>query len=333
MIRTNLITGFLGVGKTTLIRHLLQQRPASERWAVLVNEFGDIGIDGALLDKQGVSIHEVAGGCLCCIAAPAFTVGLNRLIREQRPDHILIEPSGLGHPAQVLQQLASPLYRNILSLQATLCVMDPRHLSSPRHREHPNFQDQIHLADALIANKADRCSDADIDNFHTFAATLRPRKQRLGLVEYGRVDPDWLQLERSNERQPAFPEAHAFLLDAGLTEEPADSSDWLLIEGKSDGYYRASWRMAPDNRFIQQSLVAYLDQLGIDRIKGLFHCTDRNLGYNRSTDRAELSTLDQLDESCLQLIHHAPIDAVAINRQLNNLIQAMAAAPISGQQP
>ena len=101
-IRTNLITGFLGVGKTTAVRHLLAHRPEGERWAVLVNEFGEIGVDGALLDDTGVAVTEVPGGCVCCVSSQAFTVGLNRLIREQRPERILIEPTGLGHPAQII---------------------------------------------------------------------------------------------------------------------------------------------------------------------------------------------------------------------------------------
>ena len=139
LIPVNLITGFLGVGKTTAIRHLLANHPADQKWAVLVNEFGEVGVDGALLAEQGVVIQEVAGGCLCCVAAPAFTTGLNRVIRQHRPDRILIEPSGLGHPAQVLDTLTGPLYAGTLEVRATLCLMDARHLSSPRHREHPEF--------------------------------------------------------------------------------------------------------------------------------------------------------------------------------------------------
>ena len=137
VIAVNLVTGFLGVGKTTLVRQLLEHRPAGERWAVLVNEFGEVGIDAALLDRQDVSIREVAGGCLCCVSAPAFTTGLNRLIREATPQRILIEPSGLGHPARILEQLASPPYDALLHLQSTIGVLDARHLGSTRHLEHP----------------------------------------------------------------------------------------------------------------------------------------------------------------------------------------------------
>ena len=75
-IVVNLVTGFLGTGKTTTIRHLLHTHPDNERWAVLVNEFGEVGVDGALLDDTGVAVQEVAGGCLCCVAAPAFTTAI-----------------------------------------------------------------------------------------------------------------------------------------------------------------------------------------------------------------------------------------------------------------
>ncbi len=67
MTKTNLITGFLGSGKTTTIRHLLAHKPEHERWAVLVNEFGEIGIDGALLADSGAVLKEIPGGCMCCV--------------------------------------------------------------------------------------------------------------------------------------------------------------------------------------------------------------------------------------------------------------------------
>ena len=97
-------------GKTSLIRSLLAQKPAGERWAVLVNEFGEIGLDAALLatDVDGVAIGEVAGGCLCCVNGVPFQVGLGRLLRRARPDRLFIEPSGLGHPLALWKQLQAP---------------------------------------------------------------------------------------------------------------------------------------------------------------------------------------------------------------------------------
>ena len=228
MIAVNLITGFLGVGKTTLIRHLLKQHPKDETWAVLVNEFGEVGIDAALLDEDGVAIEEVAGGCLCCVSAPAFAVGLNKLIRQYRPQRILIEPSGLGHPAQILSTLRTPLYSSIIDIQATLCVVDARHLSSQRHREHQTFVDQIHLADIVIANKADQYSAHDEDALLEYMAGLKPTKQHIALATQGQIDITLLS-HGTAERQAQFPEAHAFLLSQTTQQEAPVTSDWTAL--------------------------------------------------------------------------------------------------------
>ena len=105
MTKTNLITGFLGSGKTTTIRHLLANKPEHERWAVLVNEFGEIGIDGALLADSGAVLKEIPGGCMCCVNGLPMQVGLNMLLQQNKPDRLLIEPTGLGHPKQILSLL------------------------------------------------------------------------------------------------------------------------------------------------------------------------------------------------------------------------------------
>ncbi|OEC34151.1 GTPase, G3E family [Pseudomonas cuatrocienegasensis] len=125
-IPTHLIAGPLGAGKTSLIRHLLAQRPAHERWAVLINEFGRVGLDAALLTTHddGVALGEVAGGCLCCVNGVPFQVGLSRLLRQAKPHRLLIEPSGLGHPLQLLAQLGEAPWAGVLAVQAPLLVLD-----------------------------------------------------------------------------------------------------------------------------------------------------------------------------------------------------------------
>lgn len=110
-VPTNIITGFLGVGKTTAILHLLASKPANERWAVLVNEFGEIGIDGGLMAggqgaQTGVFIREVPGGCMCCVSGLPMQMALNRLLMDAKPDRLLIEPTGLGHPQEVIESLS-----------------------------------------------------------------------------------------------------------------------------------------------------------------------------------------------------------------------------------
>jgi G3E family GTPase len=320
-IRTNLITGFLGVGKTTAVRHLLSVRPDSERWAVLVNEFGEIGVDGALLDDTGVAVAEVPGGCVCCVSSQAFTVGLNRLIREQQPDRILIEPTGLGHPAQIIATLTGPFYQDVLDVRATVTLLDARQLSSPRHREHPTWQDQVHLADVLVASKADLYGEAECEAFTDFAAELQPPKAKVAIVSHGQLDPAWLDLPR-HTRQAAFPEAHAFLQshthghahdhDHGHLPE----GDWLMLEGRGDEHVSVGWRIAADTVFAKGRLDGLLDGLSLDRIKGVLHTEAGWLRINRDADGGDWQAAEPQADSRLEMIHHQPLDSEALDRQL-----------------
>lgn len=148
--QTTLVTGFLGSGKTTTLLHLLSQKPSGEKWAILVNEFGEIGVDGALLADSGATLKEIPGGCMCCVNGLPLQIGLNTLLTRKRPDRLLIEPTGLGHPAQILALLASDTYQNWLTLRATLCLLDARQLSQPRYRDNDNFHDQLAAAGYLI---------------------------------------------------------------------------------------------------------------------------------------------------------------------------------------
>ena len=139
-IPVNIITGVLGVGKTTAIRHLISQRPANERWAIVVNEFGALGIDGRYLGHGGraskgdgggsskgdggIIVREVAGGCLCCAVAAPFTVAVTQLLRRAKPDRLIIEPSGLGHPGGLHDALQDEHLGKVLRIAATIALVD-----------------------------------------------------------------------------------------------------------------------------------------------------------------------------------------------------------------
>ncbi|WP_263143594.1 GTP-binding protein [Pseudomonas sp. RIT-PI-AD] len=160
-IPTHLIAGSLGAGKTSLIRHLLMQRPADERWAVLINEFGRIGLDAALLtrDDAGVELAEIAGGCLCCVSGAPFQVGLARLLRKARPQRLLIEPSGLGHPAELRRHLREPPWVGVLALQPGVLVLDAAALADGQAL--PDAQRAaLDQAGLVLLNKSEGLDDA-----------------------------------------------------------------------------------------------------------------------------------------------------------------------------
>ena len=159
-IPTHVIAGPLGAGKTSLIRHLLAQRPPNERWAVLINEFGQIGLDAALLtrDIEGIALGEVAGGCLCCVNGAPFQIGLGRLLRKARPDRLFIEPSGLGHPAQLLRQLSEAPWQGVLAVQPCVLVLDAQALAVGKPLP-ATQQETLNSAGLLLLNKSEDLDD------------------------------------------------------------------------------------------------------------------------------------------------------------------------------
>ena len=189
MISANLILGFLGVGKTTLIKQLLANKPADERWAVLVNEFGEIGIDGGLLRSDEVAVEEIPGGCMCCSVAPPSRKALKRLIEEQRPDRIIIEPTGLAEPQQILKILQSEEFNDLLELKAVIGLVDPWCLTQAEFVQMPLFAQQLAAADLVIATKGDISSTEALEAYQQFC---QQQQLTATVVSNGNLDPSLL---------------------------------------------------------------------------------------------------------------------------------------------
>ncbi|WP_331280672.1 CobW family GTP-binding protein [Halomonas sp. BC04] len=160
-IPVHLVTGFLGSGKSTLIRGLLDQKPADETWAILINEFGQVGIDQAMFEERDdLVVKGLPGGCLCCQLAFVLQATLVNLLHRHRPDRLIVEPSGLGHPAGLLDVLRGEAFHGILDVRDIIVTLDPARLDEPRVREHDTFRDQLAMADAVVLTKADLATAA-----------------------------------------------------------------------------------------------------------------------------------------------------------------------------
>lgn len=322
-IPANLVIGFLGVGKTTAVKHLLSQRPSHERWAVLVNEFGQVGVDGALLDDDGVALKEIPGGCLCCVGSQSLAVGLNRLIKDANPERILIEPTGLGHPAQLLETLTTGYYENVLEVRATIGLLDARQLADPRYRDHESFTDQMHLADVLLANKADTYTEADRLAFMEVVRDADPAKAYTAFIEQGRVDVACLDLARSASRHALFPEAHAFLKahhHAHDEEHAAPSQDWLMVTGAADGFFSTGWLLDACFVFNAAALQAWCETLQVTRCKGVMQTDQGWLTLNGVDGCYTFSAAQPLTASRLEIISAREQDREDLDQALRALL-------------
>ncbi|MCG8708939.1 GTP-binding protein [Brenneria sp. 4F2] len=291
LTKVNLITGFLGSGKTTTIRHLLSQKPEDEVWAVLVNEFGEIGIDGALLADSGAVLKEIPGGCMCCVNGLPMQVGLNMLLQQKKPHRLLIEPTGLGHPKQILSLLTGASYQPWLTLQATLCLLDARQLSDARYTGNENFRDQLAAADIIIANKQDAYLDADRYALRQWRQDNNDTRQVV-MVTQGQVDWQRLDEDRHNMRElPDGARHHRHKTEQGLAalRLPGNES-WRRSLNQGQGYYACGWIFAAETIFDTAALLDWVRLAPVSRVKGVMRIKEGTLIVNRQGNDLRIET-------------------------------------------
>ena len=215
-IPVTVITGFLGAGKTTLIRHLMQN-PQGKRLAILVNEFGTVGVDGEILKSCAdencpvENIVELANGCICCTVADDFIPTIEALMaRPEKPDHILIETSGLALPKPLLKAFDWPAIRSRITVDGVVALADAEAVAAGRFApdeaavqaqreaddslEHETplsevFEDQISCADIVLLSKADLAGEAGLAAARAVIEAEAPRKLPILPMTEGVIDP------------------------------------------------------------------------------------------------------------------------------------------------
>jgi cobalamin biosynthesis protein CobW len=209
-----IVTGFLGAGKTTLIRHLLTNTQG-RRLAIIVNEFGDVGIDGEILKGCGnaacpeENIIELANGCLCCTVADEFVPALDAILEKGGIEHIVIETSGLALPKPLVQAFHWPAIKSRVTVDGVVVVVDGAALADGRVAQdldalkrqrtadsaldHDDpveevFEDQIACADLVVLNKRDLLDEAGINSALAMISNALPRSVKVLTVTGGKVD-------------------------------------------------------------------------------------------------------------------------------------------------
>ena len=320
-VPTNVITGFLGAGKSTAIKGFIRQKPPSERWAVLVNEFGEVGIDGGLFageQPNDVVIREVSGGCMCCTAGLPMHMAMTMLLARARPDRLLIEPSGLGHPKEVMSILTNEYYKETLSVGATLTLVDARKVSDSRYTEHETFNEQLEMGDVIVATKADLYQDSD---FAALQSYLADNDLLNGRTLVQSIDGS-ISLSLLNEPfAPKFVGNHEEL-GAASDELPEQEEAVFPPEGfvrssnSGDGYASHGWLFKSDFVFDESALRALIPFGNAQRVKGLLRTNLGPRGYNYSGDAVSVSPMADVSDSRIEVISDVFFPALDFEKKL-----------------
>lgn len=253
-IPTTILTGFLGAGKTTLLRHVLEQANG-RRIALIINEFGDVGIDAEILKGCGLesctdeSVVELANGCLCCTVADDFVPAIDALLSfDNKPDHIIVETSGLALPKPLVKAFTWPQVRARLTVDGVIAVVDGpavfegRFAPSPAalveqgardaSLDHDNpleevYEDQLLCADLVVMTKTDLLTGPQISSVCAEIQKKVPRAVQVIKAACGKIDPDLLLgLDaRAEADLAARPSHHDHGYDADPDADPDADSD------------------------------------------------------------------------------------------------------------
>ena len=303
-ISTHLFTGFLGTGKTSAIRSLIAQKPQHEQWLIIVNEFGEIGIDGAVLAENGIPVAEISGGCLCCSAGEQMDSTIRAMLQKSTPQRILIEASGLAHAAGIIDELRAPEFADTLDIAAVFTLIDPRQFIDDNYAQNPLYRDQISVADVLVASKLDLCTSEQIAAFRAKAAQLFPPKSLVAEVQNAELDIAWLATptaEKSRYRIQALPD-------------------------NTLGYQSQGYTFPAGCNFDGEKLTQFFNDLpqftqGLVRAKGVFQVLGTWVWLNWTDGQWGANQIAWRRDSRFELIAQA-FDADEIERRLNDALEA-----------
>lgn len=331
-IPTNVIVGFLGSGKTTAIARLCEQRPAGEQWSVLINEFGVVSIDHALVEsgQEEVAVEELGGGCACCTLSTVFQPLLTQFIQRTNPDRLIIEPSGVSHPVNVVDILRSPEFADVIDLRNIICVVDPQDAEDSHWRASDVFQDQLQLADIVVLNWTDNRDRELIDRCREWVESFRPPKQLILETSFGQIESSLLDRRFETIRFPLFTDAHP---SPGRSHAPLNELDLasgtdhpivqtgsnqkgdqlaqrsptpgcpLRFQNDKPNFDACDWIFHVDDIFDRDEL---LDLLGyvhpIVRLKGVFRCEDDWWTINRAKEGTSYAPSAYRRDSRLEII-------------------------------
>ena len=190
-MRVNLLFGFLGSGKTTLAKHLLAERGRDMKTAVIVNEFGEVGVDGEILRGNNIDVVELNSGCLCCTLRGSLMLAVEELREKAAVQRVIVEATGVAQPGELLETLADSSLKGGLEIGPLVTVVDVAKFPKLLSMLGDFYLDQIENADIVIANKIDIATPEQLLEATRQIRELNPDADLL-FAEQGKVTPEQL---------------------------------------------------------------------------------------------------------------------------------------------
>ena len=187
-MNVTIVYGFLGSGKTTFLRSLIPKLAVRERVAVLVNEMGEVGIDGTVLESDEMNVQMLPNGCICCELRGDLFLALKELEKRFHPERLVIEPTGLAAPNQIDEVFDFREIAEFASVDSRATILDANKYELASRAFGKFFEDQISQASLVLINKADLVNEEDLDRARKFVRDLNPAGQ-MYVTTYCDVDP------------------------------------------------------------------------------------------------------------------------------------------------
>ncbi len=177
MTKIDIISGFLGAGKTTLIKKLLQEALAGEQIVLIENEFGEIGIDGGFLQEAGIEIREMNSGCICCSLVGDFGKSLTEVLTKYHPDRVIIEPSGVGKLSDVMKAVEDVNEEAGVTLNSSVVVVDAVKCKMYMKNFGEFFNNQIEHSNTIVLSRTDNMTDSKIEQVLSLIRAHNPNAE------------------------------------------------------------------------------------------------------------------------------------------------------------
>jgi G3E family GTPase len=274
----DIVFGFLGAGKTTVISNILREWGHDEKIVVLVNDFGEVIIDSDMLVDQDAEVLEMPAGCICCTLQMDFRRQLLEIDKTIKPDRVLIEPTGVAQIAQIMWIIQAELFKNIITQIHNIQITDATNFSDFYRRNRHFVESQIRNAHVVLLNKCDRVKKIQADVIKDAILAINPQVPVL-LTEFGVVD--WGEYTSALSTAPYL--SADFEAEPALPTEEEGEEGLIHVHEDEDGLGYDSFSCIYELSFEQQELERLFQELlnstrfgeEIVRAKGIFRVDNR----------------------------------------------------------